>query len=157
MILCKTTSQHAEEAARPFALRMSIKLCMKTLTALRCVKGMAHLRYLIHTPGLTTTQEDYTVLCLHNVQSFPLTVLVQHCAFRCCDVTERHLRPDRRLHTGVCSTACRGMLTHGKLFNITHFCFDCVRFSMCIHGRLCNSACIMFSRLRKRTFCTQTG
>jgi hypothetical protein len=70
------TSQHAEEAAKPFALQMSIKLCMKTLTALRCVKGMARLRYLIHAPGLSTTQENYTVLCLHYVQSFPFAVLV---------------------------------------------------------------------------------
>ena len=56
------TSQHAEEAAKPFALQMSIKLCMKTLTALGCVKGMARLRYLVHMASFASTQEHHTVL-----------------------------------------------------------------------------------------------
>ena len=71
----------AEETAKPFCPAVSVKLCAETLPALWGIKGMTRLRYLIHVAGLSATKEDYSVFSLHQVQSLPLAVLMQHRAF----------------------------------------------------------------------------
>ena len=102
-----------------------VELCTKTLTALWSIKCMALLRKHVHATGLSTAQENDTIVNLHKVQSLEFDVLMQHCTLRSLDVTIWHLRPDRGLYIGLGFTSCRCMLTQNWFIVIDwHLCFN---------------------------------
>jgi hypothetical protein len=83
----KNENRKLRKLPNPFARSVSVTLCTETLTALWGVKGMTRLRYHVTTVGLSTTQENNTVVNFHQVQSLQFAVLVQHRAFWSSDVT----------------------------------------------------------------------
>ena len=129
----------AEETAKPFCPAVSVKLCAETLPALWGIKGMTRLRYLIHVAGLSTAKEDNSVFSLHQVQSLPLAVLMQHRAFWSNYVTVWHFGSHRGLDIGLCLTTCRGMVAQNDFINIVNFGFDFICLVTCMF--LWNSLC----------------
>ena len=83
-----TGNMSTQAASHHLPPQVLVELCTKTLTALWCVKCMALLRKHVHATGLPTTQENHTVVNLHEMQSLELDVLMQNCSLRSLNVTE---------------------------------------------------------------------